>query len=85
MPVKITITCDMPEGSRSTDPDKPEIRCYSSVNENIVGLYEGATLNDLGQAILTLRKQARFQGWGRYQFMGASRFLCPGCVARFKR
>ena len=85
MPVKITITCDTPEEFRSTTPELPLIRCYSSVNDNVTGLYEGMTTQEVGIAITDLRKLACFQGWGWQTFGKAKRFICPGCKHKFQR
>lgn len=85
MPVKITITCDTPEEFRSTTPELPLIRCYSSVNDNVIGLYEGMKIQELAIAIADLRKLARFQGWGWVKFGKVDRFICPGCKHKFQR
>lgn len=85
MPTKITITCDMPEDLRSVSPEFPETRCYSSVNDNVIGIYENLKIPQVADALRSLRQTATFQGWGWQPFGKATRFICPGCKAKYDR
>lgn len=85
MPTKITITCDMPEDLRSVSPEFPEIRCYSSVNDNVIGVYENLKIPKVERAFLALRQTATFQGWGWQHFGRVNRFICPGCKRKYGR